>query len=391
MAFGLTSAFHKISKLKKRIRVVQGGSSAGKTIAILLLLIDYATRNPNKLISIAGVNMPHLKRGAKRDLRSILTENRYWEYYQIVENKAESTFTFFNGSVIEFLALDEGKARGARRDVLFVNEANLIDYETFNQLEIRTREIVYIDFNPTSEFWAHTELVGKRDDVDFTVITYKQNEALDTAIVGALERRKNNKNWWRVYGEGQIGELEGLVYSGWQVIDSIPDTAELMGYGLDFGFTNDPTAIVAIYKHADGFILDERLYRQGMFNKDIAEVIKDENLANVMGIADSAAPKDIAELNELGCKVRGALKTSGDSKQSYRQWSVNKVIELSISYTKSSTNLQREYLGYMWQTDRAGKSLNIPQDGNDHLLDAARYKLIDIIDFKPVSRSYNPF
>ena len=241
------------------------------------------------------------------------------------------------------------------------------------------------------EFGAHTELVAKRDDIDFIILTYKDNEALDESIVKKIEQRKPNKNWWRVYGEGQIGELEGLVYSGWQMLDRVPETAELLGYGLDFGFTNDPTAIVAVYKHADGFILDERLYRSGLFNKDIAEVIEDENLANVMGIADSAAPKDIAELNELGCTVRGALKTSGDTKQSYRQWSVNKVIELNISYTKSSTNLQREYLGYMWQTDRAGKSLNIPQDGNDHLLDAARYKLIDIIDFKPVKRSYNPF
>ena len=146
MAYGLTSSYFKIKELNKRTRVVQGGSSAGKTIAILIQLIEYATANPNKLISVAGVNMPHLKRGAKRDLKNILTENSYWDYYKITENKAESTFTFFNGSVIEFLALDEGKARGARRDVLFVNEANLIDNETFNQLEIRTKEFMYVEY-----------------------------------------------------------------------------------------------------------------------------------------------------------------------------------------------------------------------------------------------------
>ena len=147
MAFGKTTSYYEIQKLKKRIKVVQGSSSASKTVSILLILIDYATRHPDKLISIAGVNMPHLKRGAKRDLKNILTENNYWDYYKITENKAESTFTFFNGTVIEFLALDEGKARGARRDVLFVNEANLIDYETFNQLEIRTKESIYVDYN----------------------------------------------------------------------------------------------------------------------------------------------------------------------------------------------------------------------------------------------------
>lgn len=379
MAYGKTSAYYEIEKLKKRVKVIQGGSSAGKTIAILLLLIDYATRHPNKLISVAGVNMPHLKRGAKRDLRNILTENSYWDYYKIVENKAESTFTFFNGTVIEFLALDEGKARGARRDVLFVNEANLIDYETFNQLEIRTKEIVYIDFNPTSEFWAHTELVGQRDDVDFIIVTYKQNEALDEAIVQALERRKHNKNWWRVYGEGQIGELEGLVYSGWTGIDKVPDSAELIGYGLDFGYTNDPTAIVAVYKHEGGYLLNEICYKTGLFNKDIAEIIKQHNLQSVMGVGDSSEPKSIAEISSEGINLIGATKTSQDKGKTYNQWAISKIQEMKIYYTNSSINLRKEYLGYMWSTDRTGKNLNIPQDGNDHLLDAAKYRLIQTL------------
>lgn len=379
MSYGKTSAYFEISKLKKRIRVIQGSSSAGKTVAILLLLIDYATRNPNKLISIAGVNMPHLKRGAKRDLKNILTENNYWDYYKIVENRAESTFTFFNDTVIEFLALDEGKARGARRDVLFVNEANLIDYETFNQLEIRTKEAVYIDYNPTSEFWAHTELVGVRDDVDFIIVTYKQNEALDEAIVQALERRKNNKNWWRVYGMGEIGELEGLVYSGWQMITDIPKESQLLGYGLDFGYTNDPTAIVKVFKYNDGYILDEVCYQTGMKNQDIADLILSESLQGVLGVADSSEPKSIAEIADNGIIIKGANKKSGEPKKSYNQWAISKIQELTINYTANSKNLQREYLSYMWDTDRTGKSLNVPEDGNDHILDAAKYKLIDLI------------
>lgn len=389
MSFGKTSAYYRIKALKKAVRVIQGGTSAGKTIAILLLLLEYATKNPNKIITIASINMPHLKRGALRDFKTILTTNSYWQYYRIKENKSEHTFTFFNGTVIEFVALDEGKARGSRRDVLFINEANLVAYDIFDQLEVRTRDFSILDYNPTAEFWAHTELVAKRDDVDFLILTYKDNEALEDSIVAKIELRKSNKNWWRVYGEGQIGELEGLVYSGWQAIDTVPESAELLGYGLDFGFTNDPTAMAAVYKHGDGYILDERLYRTGMFNKDIAEVISDNNLSNVLGVADSASPKDIAELERLGCLIKGANKTTGDTKMSYRQWSVNKVIEMNISYTKSSTNLQREYLGYMWETNRAGKSLNIPQDGNDHLLDAVRYKLIDLIS--PKMGWANPF
>ena len=379
MAFGKTTSYYEIQKLKKRIKVVQGSSSASKTVSILLILIDYATRHPDKLISIAGVNMPHLKRGAKRDLKNILTENNYWDYYKITENKAESTFTFFNGTVIEFLALDEGKARGARRDVLFVNEANLIDYETFNQLEIRTKESIYVDYNPTSEFWAHTELVGVRDDVDFIIVTYKQNEALDEAIVQALERRKHNKNWWRVYGEGQIGELEGLVYSGWQSVDKIPDSAELIGYGLDFGYTNDPTAIVCVYKHEGGYLLDEICYRTGLFNSDIADILIDHNLQNVLGVGDSSEPKSIAEIASRGINLIGATKTSQDKGKTYNQWAISKIQEMNIYYTNSSVNLRKEYLGYMWASDRTGKTLNVPVDGMDHLLDAMKYRLIQTL------------
>lgn len=378
MAYAITTTYKKIKALKKRIRVIQGGTSAGKTIAILLLLIDYATRNENKLITIASVNVPHLRRGAKRDFKNILTDNSYWEYYGITENKAEGTFTFFNGSVIEFVALDEGKARGSRRDVLFINEANLVSFEIFDQLEVRTNDFSLIDYNPTSEFWAHTELVGQ-EDTDFIICTYKDNEALNENIVRSIERRRNNQNWWRVYGEGQIGELEGLVYSGWQQINSIPESAELLGYGLDFGFTNDPTSIVCVYKHSGGYLLDEVEYKTGMFNKDIYTALEEANLLKVLGVGDSSNPKDIAELNQMGASIKGANKQSQDSKQSYRQWATSKIQEMEIYYTASSTNLRREYLGYMWETDRTGKSLNVPQDGNDHALDAAKYKLIDLI------------
>jgi phage terminase large subunit len=379
MAYGITTAYKKISKLDKRIRVVPGGTSAGKTIAILLLLLDYATRHKGKLITIAAANYPHLRRGALRDFKNILNENNYWKYYGIEYNKSETTFTLFNGTVIEFVALNEYTARGARRDVLFVNEANLITYETFQQLEIRTKEFCIVDYNPTSEFWANTELVAKRDDVDFLILTYKDNEALDPNIVKSIESRKDNKNWWRVYGLGLIGELEGLVYSGWKLITDIPKEAELLGYGLDFGYTNDPTAIAAVYKYDGGYILDERCYRTAMFNNDIADLIKNNQLDKVLGVADSSEPKSIDEIYRMGILLKGANKTSGDKTKSYNQWAISKIQELNISYTANSTNLQKEYLSYMWQTDKTGKNLNIPQDGQDHILDAVKYKLIDLI------------
>lgn len=383
MAYGRTTAYHKIKKLKKRVRVIQGGTSGGKTIATLILLLEYATKNKDKLITIAAANYPHLRRGALRDFKNILNENNLWSYYSIFYNKSESTFTFFNGTVIEFVALNEFTARGARRDVLFVNEANLITYEAYLQLDIRTKDFIIIDFNPTSEFWAHTELVSK-DDVDFIICTYKDNEALDENIVKAIESRKDNKNWWRVYGLGEIGELEGLVYSGWTFVDEIPKEAELVGYGLDFGYTNDPSALIAVYRYNSGYILDEVLYKTGMFNSDIAVVIKNNHLESVLGIADSSEPKSIDEIHKEGIKIKGARKKSGDSTKTYNQWAISKIQELDISYTSRSINLQKEYLSYMWATDRTGKSLNIPQDGNDHALDAVKYKLISLLTPDPV-------
>jgi phage terminase large subunit len=379
MSLAMTTTYKKIGLQRKRIRVNQGGTSSGKTFAILLHLLDYATRHPNKLITVAAVNYPHLRRGAMRDFKNILNEGPYWAYYRIDYNKAESTFKFFNGSVIEFVALNEYTARGSRRDVLFINEANLVTFETFQQLEVRTKDFAIIDFNPTSEFWAHEELVGVRDDVDFIITTYLDNEALDDQIINSIEMRKSNTNWWRVYGMGEIGELEGLVYSGWEMIDEVPEEAELQGYGLDFGYTNDPTAIVAVYKHDGGFILDELCYKTGLFNDDIAEIIKGHSLESLMGVGDSSEPKSIDEIARHGITIKGAQKKSGEPAKSYNQWAISKIQELKISYTANSHNLRKEYLGYMWATDRTGKSLNIPEDGTDHILDAVKYKLIDLL------------
>ena len=257
MAYGKTKAYYKIKELQKRIRIIQGGTSAGKTIAILLILLEIATRE-KKLITVVAESYPHLSRGALRDFKSIIDEDRgettFREYYSIDENKASHIFTFANGSIIEFIALNEGTARGARRDILFINEANLINYETYQQLEVRTNEQVYLDFNPVNEFWAHTELVAKRD-VDFIKLNYKDNNALSDNIVQSIESRKGdgNNNWWRVYGLGEIGSLEGNVYSGWLSYDDLPHGTRLKCYGVDFGFANDETAIVAVYE--DEFVL----------------------------------------------------------------------------------------------------------------------------------------
>jgi phage terminase large subunit len=369
-----TTAFDKISSLKKRIRIVQGGTSASKTISILLYLIAYAQTDKQKtLTSVVSESIPHLKRGAIRDFKNIMKEHKYWK--ESNWSVSDSIYTFETGSQIEFFSTDNGdKLRGARRDRLFMNEANNNTFEAFEQLEVRTKEFVIIDYNPTNEFWALTELKDKRDDVDFIILTYKDNEGLPQEIINSIEQRKNRKNWWQVYGLGQLGEVEGRVYTGWKIIDEIPHEARLERRGLDFGYTNDPTAIVDVYYYNGGYILDEICYTKGMSNKQIADTIMAQP-RHCMVIADSAEPKSIDEIRSYGINIQPATKGKGSLNQG-----IQYVQDQNISMTKRSLNLIKEYRNYLWATDKTGKTLNEPEGGFDHALDGVRYALVS---FKP--------
>jgi len=381
-----TTATHKLLKLNKRIRGVAGGTSAGKTISILQILIDYAQSTKGELISVVSESFPHLRRGAMRDFLNIMEAQGY--YKDDRWSKTDFTYTFETGSKIEFFSADQpGKVRGPRRDVLFVNEANNIPYEAFDQLRIRTRKTIWLDWNPVSEFWWYTEVVPNYEH-DFLTLTYLDNEGLDASIVQDIESHKYNKNWWQVYGLGQLGEVEGRIYTGWQIIDDIPFEARLERRGLDFGFSVDPAAIVDIYYYNGGYILNERLYRKGMTNKPLADFLNMLDRPNTLVMADSAEPKSIEEVKQYGVNILGAKKV-GDGKKSYLKASIGFVQEQKISVTKQSVNLIREYRGYLWMTDRDGKQINEPERGNDHALDAARYGMESLRPMK-VTRSKTP-
>ena len=287
-------------------------------------------------------------------------------------SKTDYVYTFPTGSKIEFFSADQpGKVRGPRRDVLFINEANNISYETFTQLEVRTKKIIWLDWNPVVEFWFYTDVKGK-DNVDFEILTYKDNEALDPNIVQAIESRQGNKNWWKVYGEGQLGEVEGKIYKDWAIIDDIPHEARLERYGLDFGYSNDPTAIVAIYRYNGGFILDEITYQKGLSNKQIADVLNNQDKALV--IADSAEPKSIDEITSYGVMIQPALKGQGSLSKG-----IAFVQDQRMSMTKRSLNVIKEYRNYLWQTDKDGKIINVPDVGFDHAMDAIRYAVNSLV------------
>lgn len=367
-----TTGVQKILKLTKRIRAVSGGTSASKTIGIILYLIHLAQSDTKRtLTSIVSESIPHLKRGAVRDFKNIMQEHHYWKADRW--NATDMIYTFETGSQLEFFSSDNGdKLRGARRDRLFINEANNVLKDAFDQLEVRTKEFIFLDWNPTIEFWFYTDILGIRDDVDFITLTYKDNEALSPEIVSAIEQRRGNKQWWKVYGLGELGEVEGKIYRDWQIIDELPFDAKLVKRGLDFGYSNDPTAVIDIYQYNNGYILDEVLYRKGLSNKQIADTIN--NLENTLTIADSSEPKSIDEIRMYGVNILPAVK----GKDSVNQ-GIQLVQEQKISMTKRSTNLIKEYRNYIWATDKDGKILNVPEDIFNHAMDALRYAFTSLL------------
>lgn len=376
MAYQLTTATKKVAALKKRIKGVQGGTSASKTISIELLLIDKSqTDKTPKLTSIVSESVPHLKRGALRDFKNIMQQHKYWKDSNW--NATDSIYTFETGSQIEFFSTDNAdKLRGARRDRLFINEANNITFDAFEQLEVRTKDEIYLDWNPTNEFWFYTEVQSKRDDVDHLILTYKDNEGLSNEIIKSIEQRMNRPGWWKVYGLGLLGEVEGKIYTGWEIIEEIPHQARLVRRGLDFGYTNDPSSIVDIYEYNGGYILDEVAFQKGLSNKQIADIIL--ALENTVVIADSAEPKSIDEIKSYGVTILPAVK----GKDSVRQ-GIGFVQQQKISVTKRSVNLINEYRNYLWTVDKNGKILNVPEHTFSHSMDAVRYGM-DSLKPKPM-------
>lgn len=370
--FSITTALRKIYRLKKRIRVVQGGTSAGKTIAILAVLInDAQTDTTPTLTSVVSETFPHLKRGAIRDFLNIMRAQGYYD--DNAWKRTDYIYTFPNGSQIEFFSADQpDRVKGPRRDRLFLNEANNMRFDTFDQLEVRTKEYIFIDYNPSAEFWYHEQLDGQRDDIDFIIITYKDNEGLDTRIVESIEKRKNKLQWWKVYGLGLLGEVTDRIYTGWIEIDEIPPEAQLLRRGLDFGWSGDPTALVDVYKYNDGFIFDQRLYQLELRDADVAKFLQKEK-ERVLVIADSASPNRIAEIKLYNIPIVGCVK-GHDSKEH----GITKVQEQTIYVTKRSVDLIREYRRYLWDVDKNGNRTG-ETAGADDALDAVRYVIASIV------------
>jgi phage terminase large subunit len=372
-----TTAINKLLKLTKRKRVVQGGTSAGKTFGILPILIDHALKHPNTEISVVSESIPHLRRGALKDFIKIMVWTKRWNDNSF--NKSLLSYRFKNGSYIEFFSADQpDKLRGARRNILYINECNNVDFESYQQLAIRTSDIIWLDYNPSSEFWVHNEVLSE-DDAELLILNYTHNEALPHSIVDEIESNKRKAmeedmqgirgywwNWWQVYGLGLVGSLQGVVFNNWKQVDVIPNEARLLGYGMDFGYSNDPTTLIAVYQMDGAFYYDECIYQKGLTNSELANLIK--NFPSAMIYADSAEPKSIADLRSYGIRIT-ATEKGADSIMN----GIAKMQNANFFVTKKSLNLIKELRSYIWATDKTGATLNKPIDAFNHGIDAVRY------------------
>lgn len=371
-----TTATKKIVKLTKRLKAVYGGASAGKTFSIIPILIDRAIKNKGEVITIISDTMPNLKGGAMRDFKMIMQSLDRWERDRWKETF--SRYEFRNGSIIEFIGANEpDRFRGPRRDRLYINEANRVDYETFKQLNQRTRKEVWMDWNPTSPFWYYTEILENIEH-DHLKLTYLDNETLSPEEVKIFDQMKflaekpdakeYDKNYWKVYGLGEVGQVSGACIKNYRVVDAIPDGYKLLGIGLDFGKV-DPNAAVALYKGEDNsYVFDELVYKKNQDTEDLYKELKDYD---TYFYADYAWPDTIAWLKKLGLVNIRKCKKGPDS----IKYGIDLLNEKDINVTKRSENLITEFNSYRYKEDKDGNLMEGKYEGPDHLVDACRYVL----------------
>lgn len=367
----------------KPVNVQQGGSSSGKTFCIIQYLFEQGAKHNNEVITVVAEDVPNLKGGAYRDAQTILQSDpvlrQWWPLDKRHWNKSERRFTSLSGSVMEFKSYqDEYDARSGKRDRLFINEANAISHGIFEQLNLRTKKQTIIDFNPSARFWAHDKLEGN-EDVEWNVTTFRDNAFIDPSIRDKIlsyeptpeniARGTANKYRWQVYGLGQVGRLEGLVFPGWKTTTEWPEEYKWRVFGMDFGFSNDPTTLIEI-RYAHGALYwKEHIYETGLTNPDISDKLRDiAHDRNEIITADSAEPKSIEELKRLGWRVRPAEK--GPDSIAHGIDALNRY---NLYIHVSSKNLIEEFSSYTWKKDRNGDPMNKPEDKYNHGIDAGRY------------------
>lgn len=367
----VTSVFERNAQAynnKYRYIVNKGSTRSSKTYSVLQLLYVIAQFSEKPLvISVVSESVPHLKKGCIRDFKEILKKDNNWDDSKW--NATDYIYTFGN-AIIEFFSADSaGKVHGPSRNILYVNECINVDYEVYRQLAIRTTETIFLDCNPNFEFWLDEKVLPQQGEALLIHSTYRDNNYLSPAQLKEIESNRSDANWWRVYGEGLTGNLRGAVVQNWTQVDKMPSTYKNRWIGMDFGFTNDPTAIVDMRLSEGELWIDELLYERGYDNIMIANLLRKRGIdSHTCIIADSAEPKSIQEIRSFGYRIEPAQKGRD---------SINNGLELLNRYKKNvttrSTNIINEYRNYRWQMDSFGEPTNTPIDRYNHSIDAQRY------------------
>jgi len=375
-----TNVFHKAFKSETRITCLQGGTRSSKTYSLCQLFIVKALRETGKVFTICRKTLPALKGTAYRDVINLLKElGLYSEEYH---NKSELSYSL-NGNLLEFISVDQPqKIRGRKRNYLWLNEANEFTYEDYQQLILRTTEKVYLDYNPSDPYSWIYEKVLTRDDCTFFKSTYKANPFLDKDTIAEIERLKDlDPDYWQVYGLGEIGSIQTMIFRKFELVDEVQ--GRLVGYGLDFGFTNSPSALVAVYQSDDNLYIKEMLYEKRLTNTDLANKLKEfkiDRQSEIVG--DSAEPKTIEEIYRQGFNIKPAKKGAGI------HLGIDIMRRYKLHITKDSLNAIKEFRSYKWATDKNGDVLNTPVKLNDHLIDATRYLCLNKLSVNHSGKYY---
>lgn len=373
MDVNVNVVFEHLLDSQSKIVVEQGGTRSGKTYNILLYIIfHYCQTNKGKTITICRKTFPALRSSVMRDFFDILKQHN--KYNEDLHNKSNSEYEL-DGNLVEFISVDQPqKIRGRKRDFLFINEANELDIESWQQLAFRTTEKIVIDYNPSDEYhWIYDKVIT-RDDAEFYRTTYKDNKFLDHTIIEEIERlRDTDEQYWQIYGLGQKGFSKSTIFS-YAEINEIPEDAEFISYGTDFGYTNDPTTTVSVYKKDYNLYIKEHIYQTQMTTVDIHNKWKQIGITSEPIYCDSAEPRLIDELKRMGWKARPSIKGAD---------SINAGIDLlkrfKIHIHKDSHNCIQEFRNYKWQEDKSGKLMNKPVDKNNHTIDATRYATYSVL------------
>ena len=364
--------FKHLLKSNKKIIVEQGGTRSGKTYNILLWIIfSYCTQNTNKIITICRKSFPSLRATVMRDFLDILKTHKM--YNEINHNKSSSEYKLYN-NLVEFISLDEPqKVRGRKRDVLFINEANELYFEDWQQLLFRTNEKIILDYNPSDEYsWIYDKVIT-RDDTDFFITTYKDNTFLEQALIKEIERLKEtDPHYWQIYGLGQKGISKATIFNYQE--SNIPEDAEFLSMGVDYGYTNDPTAHISVYKKGHNLYVEEHLYKTMMTAEDIHSHFKILNVGDKIIYSDSSEPRLNDYLRRTGWNIR-PTKKGRDSIIA----GIDLLKRYKLFVTPNSQNLIQEFRNYKWSEDKTGKLTNIPIDKHNHLLDSLRYATFNIL------------